>query len=107
LSRPPGGRTFFSSIAARVDVNEAFKEKMCKVREHPKFLCCAEVEDMTGLSRSTIYRQIPKGEFPAPYQLSAGRVGWKEAEVEDWIERRKRANSWNCADDPDPDRPLQ
>lgn len=45
-----------------------------------------KVEDLTGLSRSTIYERIKAGTFPAPIRLdSAKAVGWIEAEIEAWI----------------------
>ena len=38
----------------------------------------------TGLGRSTIYRLITSGEFPAPVRLSARAVAWRRADVESW-----------------------
>jgi DNA-directed RNA polymerase alpha subunit len=37
-----------------------------------------------GLSRRTRMRLVPKGEFPAPVQLTPGRIGWVESEVLEW-----------------------
>jgi prophage regulatory protein len=51
-------------------------------------LRCREVMRRTGLSRATIYRLIARGQFPSQRQLTEGRVGWSEEEVEDWIRRR-------------------
>jgi prophage regulatory protein len=42
----------------------------------------------TGLSRSSVYLWIAKGQFPAPVSLGARAVGWVESEVEEWIARR-------------------
>ena len=42
------------------------------------------VRARTGLSRSTIYRMVAKGQFPAPVQLSANRVAWMEGAVQGW-----------------------
>jgi prophage regulatory protein len=50
-----------------------------------KILRLPMVLDRTGLSRSTVYQRIAKGEFPKPVSLGAGAVGWIETEVEDWI----------------------
>jgi prophage regulatory protein len=47
-----------------------------------------EVRQRTGLSRSTIYLRIEKGEFPRQVSLGARSVGWLQREVEDWINRR-------------------
>lgn len=48
-----------------------------------------QVEDRTGLSRSTIYARIKEGSFPSPIDLGGGRaVGWVEAEIEAWLQTR-------------------
>ncbi len=57
------------------------------------YLRCREVQEKTGISRSTIYRLMKAGEFPSPYRLSKGRVGWKLAEVEEWLDSRECASS--------------
>ncbi len=45
-----------------------------------------EVIARTGLSRSTIYNLIQKGEFPSQINLGPRAVGWVASEVVDWIE---------------------
>jgi prophage regulatory protein len=40
----------------------------------------------TGLSRSSIYLRISKGEFPSSISLGGRAVGWLEADVNDWLE---------------------
>lgn len=40
----------------------------------------------TGLSRSTIYAKISRGEFSRPILLGQRAVGWLEREVERWIQ---------------------
>lgn len=47
-----------------------------------------EVMARTGLSRSTIYIQIAAGEFPAQVALTARAVGWRESDIEAWINAR-------------------
>ncbi|WP_420852567.1 AlpA family phage regulatory protein [Paraburkholderia terrae] len=44
-----------------------------------------EVENETGLSRSTIYQRIKAGTFPAPVQLGARSVGWRIADIEAFL----------------------
>ena len=39
----------------------------------------------SGLSRSSIYLFISKGEFPRPISLGARAVGWDSEAVEAWI----------------------
>ena len=51
-----------------------------------------EVQRMTGLSRSTIYAQIARGDFPKQIKLTGGRsVGWHESAVIQWIKSRQQA----------------
>ena len=46
------------------------------------------VKTSTGLSRSTIYFRIAQGTFPKPVGLGGRAVGWLEAEIQEWLERR-------------------
>lgn len=48
-----------------------------------------QVEDRTGLSRSAIYAAMAKGEFPRPIKLTAKAVGWRDRDIEAWIESRE------------------
>ena len=47
-----------------------------------------QVEERTGLSRSTIYLRIQEGTFPRPVNLGARAVGWLENEIEAWLAAR-------------------
>lgn len=47
-----------------------------------------EIEDVmkaVGLSRGTIWSLRRTNEFPAPVQLSANRIAWRESDVEAWM----------------------
>ncbi len=50
------------------------------------------VKTSTGLSRSTIYLRIAEGTFPKPVGLGGRAVGWLEAEIQEWLERRIAAS---------------
>ncbi len=50
------------------------------------------VKARTGLSRSTLYLRVAEGTFPKPIGLGGRAVGWVEAEVQDWLERRIKAS---------------
>lgn len=50
-----------------------------------KIVRLAEVKNMTGLGRSSIYKFVSEGSFPKPVSLGARAVGWVEAEVDAWI----------------------
>jgi len=39
----------------------------------------------TGLSRSTIYNLLARGEFPQKIYLSARTMGFLESEVDQWL----------------------
>ena len=47
-----------------------------------------EVLRQTGLSRSTIYEMISRGDFPQQVQLGRRAVGWIAEDVLDWIHTR-------------------
>jgi prophage regulatory protein len=42
----------------------------------------------TGLSRSTIYRKIAEGTFPTQIKISIHGAGWRESDINRWIEIR-------------------
>lgn len=46
------------------------------------------VKARCGLSRSSIYKRVAEGDFPAPVPLGGRAVGWSEREVSDWIKSR-------------------
>jgi len=49
------------------------------------------VEDITGLSRSTIYDLMGRGKFPRPVKLTGKAVGWPETAIADWLASRAKA----------------
>jgi predicted DNA-binding transcriptional regulator AlpA len=50
-----------------------------------RILRIQEVIEITGLSRTTIWRMERKGEFPARVQLGIGSVGWRLTEIKSWL----------------------
>lgn len=46
-----------------------------------------------GLSRSTIYKKRIEGTFPQAIQLSDGRIGWHEGDIDEWIDSRPLVNT--------------
>ena len=46
------------------------------------------VQAQTGLSRSTIYLRISRGEFPKQISLGERAVGWLESEINSWVDTR-------------------
>ena len=51
-----------------------------------------DVKARTGLSRSTIYSYISKGDFSKPFPLGLRAVGCVESEIEDWVRSRIQAS---------------
>lgn len=45
-----------------------------------------EVCRLTSLSYPTLWRKMRRGEFPSAIQISAGRIAWRESEVQAWID---------------------
>lgn len=46
------------------------------------------VEEVTALSRSTIYEMMAQGNFPKPVRLGKRAVGWRESDIAAWLESR-------------------
>ena len=45
-----------------------------------------DVIEMVNLSRSTIYRKVQNGEFPAPLNLGGNARRWRKDQIEAWID---------------------
>ena len=58
-----------------------------------RILLWPEVKERTGLSRTTVWREIRAGRFPAPLALTSHRVGWTSASIRDWIAARQPKRS--------------
>ena len=69
-------------------------------RHRGRVTCCEETVPMTnsdriirlktvltrtGLSRSTLYRKIADGTFPAQVRISVHGAGWRESSINRWI----------------------
>lgn len=52
----------------------------------------ADVERQTGLSKSSIYRGIEKGTFPAAIKLGERASGWLLSEINQWKQKRIEAS---------------
>jgi len=50
-----------------------------------KIIRSKEVQELTSLSRTTIWRLERKSEFPSRIPLTSGSIGWRLSEVQDWI----------------------
>ena len=81
-------------IAAPVfPTSEQFQEitiMQQKNHREPTILRRPQVQQRTGLSRSTLYQYIKDGEFPKSIALGPRSVGWLESDIIDWIAERVR-----------------
>ncbi|WP_245610780.1 helix-turn-helix transcriptional regulator [Xenophilus azovorans] len=50
----------------------------------PMFYHMRDVLRMTALSRSSLYRRIAAGTFPAPVSLGGSAKGWRRTDLEQW-----------------------
>jgi prophage regulatory protein len=50
-----------------------------------RYLRRKDVEEMTGLSRSSIYRLMDQGDFPRPHRVTQRAVRWLESDVRHWM----------------------
>jgi len=56
--------------------------------QNNKIIRLNEVMDMTGLSRSTIYRMMDKEDFPLSTSLGERAIGWSMQEVQEWVQNK-------------------
>ena len=56
-----------------------------------RFLSPKDVNRLTGLSLTTLWRMRRRGELPEPVRLSPGRVGWTEDAIAAWLAERAEA----------------
>ncbi len=52
-----------------------------------------EVEAITGLARSTIYRLMKDGTFPRPIRVGPSAVRWRLSDIEAWMASRPTTGS--------------
>ena len=74
------------------------------MRQPDRIIRFNTVRARTGLSRSTIYRKIAEGTFPAQLKISANGAGWRESDINRWITnpagwRQRSRNEFDFLDD--------
>lgn len=55
-------------------------------RTPPMFYRMRDVLRLTALSRSSLYRRIAGGTFPASVSLGGAAKGWRRTDLEQWAE---------------------
>ena len=61
--------------------------------QRDRFLRLPEVEHLTGLNKSTIYRLMREREFVQCVQITPRCTGWSEAKVLQWVQDRIAAST--------------
>lgn len=54
---------------------------------HKRLIRLAEVMNLTGLCRATVYHYIKLGSFPAPAKFGKSSL-WEYTEIQTWIKQR-------------------
>lgn len=47
-----------------------------------------QVEEITGMSRSSIYKMMLEGDFPRPVRVGPMAVRWRASDIAAWMESR-------------------
>jgi prophage regulatory protein len=68
---------------ARTDPNQGLE----------RFLSRAEVRALTGLSLTTLWREIQAKRFPAPVDLSPNRKGFRARDIAEWMRSRSKGTA--------------
>ena len=55
-------------------------------RDTERMLNLFEVCDMAGVSKSTIYRMVEAGTFPAPVHVGPRASRWRQSAINQWLE---------------------
>ena len=58
-----------------------------------KILNAKQVTQITNLSRVTLWRMERAGKFPQRISISPNRVGWRDDDINNWIDSRPQVNS--------------
>lgn len=55
------------------------------MRQPDRIIRMNTVRARTGLSRSTIYRKMAEGTFPARLKISTNGTGWRDSDIDRWV----------------------
>jgi prophage regulatory protein len=77
-------------VNVTANVNSTFASKDEGLSD--RILRIRDVEKITGLSNTTIWRERQRGTFPEPVKISAGRLGWRASDLSAWLDARRPIN---------------
>lgn len=78
-------------VATPTHVTLAAAKAAGRPSDRGRFMRMNDVIATIGLSRATVYRLIGASDFPRPHQLTQRTVGWWEADVAAWLEKKRAA----------------
>ena len=93
LRRPSGRTSAGSEPQRRRPILQIGPNGSRSMRMNDRLLRRQEVEELTGLSRASIYRWMGSGEFPRSVRVGSKAVRWKESDITAWIQSRPPAAS--------------
>lgn len=73
----------------RMAVDRKIAENAARNASQDRLVRRPEVEDMTGLSRSTINDWMKHKDFPKPVRLGSRLVAWRESDLSEWLSERE------------------
>ncbi len=59
-----------------------------QIKQYPPVIDLPDVKQITTLCKSSVYKLVKAGEFPAPKKLFSNRVAWSTHEVLAWVESK-------------------
>jgi prophage regulatory protein len=59
-----------------------------QISNYRRALRLPKVSELTGISKTQIYRLMQRGQFPLPSRLSERVVAWDEAAINAWLLER-------------------
>jgi len=70
-----------------------------KTNDRPQLVRLKEAIRLTSFSRSSIWRGIKDGTFPAPIKIGKRAIAFRQSELEQWIKSRPRVQLNNNGGD--------
>lgn len=87
---PRPGQPVTARESARIDllfVSEVSSQVIIPMQIYRR----PEIERRLGISRSTVYLWLRKGQFPPPIKLGQRAIGWRASDIEAWLGGRVNA----------------
>ena len=84
----PRALSFFLIDMTRKEPSMVNSNALNSARQSRALLRLEQVQAITGLSRSSVYKLISESKFPASIALHGRAVAWDSQAVDAWIESR-------------------